>query len=47
MHRAKRTEFSNVLLIGVDSDALPAPFALKGLTDSDRDDSLQKERSLL
>lgn len=47
MHRAKGMEFSNVLLYGLGADSLPAHFALKGLTDADRADALQREKSLL
>ena len=47
MHRAKGMEFSRVLVSGTDADALPASFALKGLTEADREDALRRERSLL
>lgn len=47
MHRAKGMEFARVLIFGVDSSALPAPFALKGATDAEKADILQRERSLL
>jgi superfamily I DNA/RNA helicase len=47
MHRAKGTEFSDVLLFGVGASSLPNPSVLNGLSDSDRDDALLRERSLL
>ncbi|MDX8145021.1 3'-5' exonuclease [Lentzea sp. BCCO 10_0061] len=47
MHRAKGMEFTRVLIFGVDAAALPAPFALKNVTDADRQDILQREKSLL
>lgn len=47
MHRAKGMEFSKVLLFGLDASALPAPFALKNLNDADREDAMQREKSLL
>ena len=47
MHRAKGMEFSKVLLFGVDGSSLPASFALKDVVDTDREDVLQKEKSLL
>lgn len=47
MHRAKGTEFSNVLLFGLGARAMPSPVATKGLTDSDLEDALLRERSLL
>lgn len=47
MHRAKGMEFARVLIFGVDSTALPAPFALKNVADADKADILQREKSLL
>lgn len=47
MHRAKGMEFARVLIFGVDSSALPAPFALKDIPDADRADTVQREKSLL
>ena len=47
MHRAKGTEFSNVLLFGVGEAALPSRVVLSGLSASERDDALLRERSLL
>lgn len=47
MHRAKGMEFARVLIFGVDSSALPAPFALKNVADADKADIFQREKSLL
>lgn len=47
MHRAKGTEFLNVLLFGVSASALPSQAVLSGLSDIERDDALLRERSLL
>jgi superfamily I DNA/RNA helicase len=47
MHRAKGMEFARVLIFGMDSSALPAPFALKNVPDADKADIIQRERSLL
>ena len=47
MHRAKGMEFTRVLIFGVDSSALPAPFALRNVADADKADILQREKSLL
>ncbi|MTB89050.1 UvrD-helicase domain-containing protein [Aeromicrobium senzhongii] len=47
MHRAKGMEFSCVLLFGISDDELPARYLLKGLSDTDRGELLQRERSLL
>jgi superfamily I DNA/RNA helicase len=47
MHRAKGTEFSNVLLFGVGASSLPNVSAMSGLSESDRDDAILRERSLL
>ncbi|WP_022909111.1 3'-5' exonuclease [Aestuariimicrobium kwangyangense] len=47
MHRAKGMEFARVLIFGVDSSALPAPFTLKDVPEADKADILQRETSLL
>lgn len=47
MHRAKGMEFSNVLLFGLSARTLPSPVITKDLADSDLDDALLRERSLL
>ena len=47
MHRAKGMEFARVLIFGVDSSALPAPFALKNVAAAEKADVLQREKSLL
>lgn len=47
MHRAKGMEFARVLIFGVDSSALPAPFALKDVPDADKAETIQREKSLL
>ena len=47
MHRAKGMEFARVLIFGVDSSALPAPFALKNIGVAEKADVLQREKSLL
>lgn len=41
MYRAKGMEFARVLIFGVDSSALPTPFALKDLVDAGKSDVLQ------
>ncbi|HET7414067.1 MAG TPA: 3'-5' exonuclease, partial [Arthrobacter sp.] len=46
MHRAKGMEFSRVLIFGADKDLVPASYLLKGLAEEDREDLLQRERSL-
>jgi len=46
MHRAKGMEFSRVLILGVDADLVPADYLLRGVPEGDRDDLLQRERSL-
>lgn len=46
MHRAKGMEFSRVLIFGVDAGLVPADYLLRGVPDGDRDDLLQRERSL-
>lgn len=47
MHRAKGMEFSRVLIFGVEAQSIPAPFAIKGLPESDRAEAMLRERSLL
>lgn len=47
MHGAKGMKFTHVVLIGVNSDALPMKFSLRGLNDHDRADAVQRERALL
>lgn len=46
MHRAKGMEFSRVLIFGADVDLVPASYLLKSVPEGDRDDLLQRERSL-
>ena len=46
MHRAKGMEFSRVLIFGADADLMPASYLLKDVAEGDRDDVLQRERSL-
>ena len=47
MHRAKGMEFSRVLIFGADAASMPAPWAVSGLTDVDREDAHRREKSLL
>ena len=47
MHRAKGTEFSNVLLFGLNEKSIPSKAVGKGLSEADRDDVMLRERSLL
>ena len=47
MHRAKGTEFSNVLLFGLNEKSIPSKAVAKGLSEADRDDAMLRERSLL
>ncbi|CAM4394900.1 MULTISPECIES: 3'-5' exonuclease [Corynebacterium] len=47
MHGAKGMEFTHAILMGVGRDILPQRFRLAGLTDADREATLQQERSLL
>lgn len=46
MHRAKGMEFTHVLIFGANADMLPAAYLLKGLSDDEKADLLQRERSL-
>lgn len=47
MHRAKGMEFQRVILAGMNSASMPAPYVLASLEDAEREDKLQQERSLL
>ncbi|MRK01383.1 AAA family ATPase [Aeromicrobium sp. S22] len=47
MHRAKGMEFACVIIFGASHDELPASFLVKGLDEADKNDFLQRERSLL
>ena len=47
MHRAKGTEFSKVLLFGVDKAAIPRPLRDEEYADEALSDALLRERSLL
>jgi superfamily I DNA/RNA helicase len=47
MHRAKGTEFSKVLLFGVDASAIPRPLRDEEYADEALSDALLRERSLL
>lgn len=47
MHGAKGLEFSRVILFDVSEGTLPLPIALHGLTGSDLEDAILRERSLL
>ena len=47
MHGAKGMEFTHAIRMGVGRDILPQRFRLAGLTDADREATLQQERSLL
>lgn len=46
MHRAKGMEFSRVLLFGATDELVPAAYMLKNLPEAERDDAIQRERSL-
>ena len=46
MHRAKGMEFSRVLIFGADAGLMPASYLLKDVAEGDREDVLQRERSL-
>ena len=46
MHRAKGMEFSRVLIFGADADLMPASYLLKAVPEGEREDLLQRERSL-
>lgn len=47
MHSAKGLEFSRVVLFDVSEGSVPLPLALQGLSGSDLDDAMLRERSLL
>jgi superfamily I DNA/RNA helicase len=47
MHRAKGTEFSRVLVFGVDEGLVPADYLLKDLPEAEKADAVKRERSLL
>ncbi|PLC11318.1 hypothetical protein AUQ48_02460 [Kocuria flava] len=47
MHGAKGMEFSHVILIGVGANSIPQASILNSLADAERQDMLQRERSLL
>ena len=47
MHRAKGMEFQRVVLAGMNTASMPAPYVLASLEDAEREDKLQQERSLL
>lgn len=46
MHRAKGLEFTHVLIVGATADMLPAEYLMSGLSDDERADLIQRERSL-
>lgn len=47
MHSAKGLEFSRVILFDVSEGSVPLPLVLQGLSGSDREDAVLRERSLL
>ena len=47
MHSAKGLEFSRVILFDVSEGTVPQPIALQGLTGTDLEDAILRERSLL
>lgn len=47
MHSAKGLEFSRVILFDVSDGSVPQPIALQGLTGTDLEDAILRERSLL
>lgn len=47
MHGAKGLEFTHVILVGVDANVMPQQYAFKGLGEAEKEDYLQRERSLL
>lgn len=47
MHRSKGMEFAKVVLVGVSATNLPRNYIVDALPDGDREDALQRERSLL
>lgn len=47
MHSAKGLEFTHVVLMGVDATSMPQQFRMRGLTDAEKEDILQREQALL
>ena len=47
MHRAKGTEFSRVLLFGINEGSMPASMSEQGYSEDAQADALLRERSLL
>lgn len=47
MHRSKGMEFAKVILVGVGARSLPRDYVIDSLPEGDREDALQRERSLL
>lgn len=47
MHRSKGMEFAKVILVGVSDSNLPRHYIVDALPEGDREDALQRERSLL
>jgi superfamily I DNA/RNA helicase len=47
MHRAKGTEFTNVLLFGINEGSIPAALAAERYSDESWADAMLRERSLL
>ena len=47
MHNAKGLEFTHVILLDVNAEALPQRYLLRGLAPAEADEALQRERALL
>ncbi len=47
MHRAKGMEFTNAILVSTGEKQMPRKYVLRNLPEADREDALQRERSLL
>lgn len=47
MHNAKGLEFTHVILLDVNAEALPQRYLFKGLAPAEADEALQRERALL
>lgn len=47
MHNAKGLEFTHVILLDVNDEALPQRYLFKGLAPAEADEALQRERALL
>ncbi|KXP01534.1 3'-5' exonuclease [Tsukamurella pseudospumae] len=47
MHRSKGMEFSRAILVGVGAANVPRKYVIDALPEGDREDALQRERSLL